>query len=78
MALKAIRPVIAKLPPSERKSAADAAVAQIRKASGLDARAKKNGYMALKRSRKSSFDSAAQEAEIGRRIMESRNPNYSK
>lgn len=78
VALKVIRPIIAKLPPSERKKAADAAVRQIRKASGMDAMARKNGYVALKRSKKSSFDSAANEADLGRRIMASRNPNYEK
>ena len=79
VALNVLKPVIAKLPPSERKKAADAAVAQIRKSSGMDEKPKKNDYMALKkRPKKSSYDSALEEAEIGRRIMESRNPNYKK
>ena len=78
MALKVIKPVLAKLPPSERKKASDAAIAQIRKASGLDAKAKSNGYAALKRSKKKASDRAANEADIGRRIMEKRNPNYQK
>lgn len=78
VALNAIKPIIAKLPPSERKKAADAAVAEIRKSSGMDAQPKKNNYVALKKSKKSSFDSALREQEIGKRIMESRNPNYKK
>ena len=72
------KPIIAKLPPSERKKAADVAVEEIRKSSGLDAQPKKNNYVALKKSKKSSFDSAIREQEIGKRIMESRNPNYKK
>lgn len=79
LALKVIKPVIAKLPPSERKKASDAAVRQIRKASGMDASPRKNGYVALKKgARKSSFDKAADETEIGKRIMAARNPNYDK
>jgi len=77
IALNAIKPVIASLPPSQRKKAADQAVAQIRKASGLDAKPKKNGYVALK-SRKKANDSRANESEIGKAIMEKRNPNYKK
>ena len=76
IALNAIKPVIAKLPPSERKQASDAAVAQIRKASGLDAQPKKNGYVALKKTKKASDRQA--EIDIGRRIMEKRNPHYQK
>ena len=77
IALNAIKPVIASLPPSQRKKAADKAVAQIRKASGLDARAKRNGYIALKR-RKASDSKAMRESEIGKAIMAKRNPNYKK
>lgn len=79
VALNVLKPIIAKLPPSERKKAADAAVKQIRKASGMDAQPKKNDYVALKRSaKKSSYDAVAAEADIGRRIMASRNPNFEK
>jgi len=77
IALNAIKPVIASLPPAQRKKAADKAVTQIRKASGLDARAKKNGYIALKR-RKASDSNVMCEAEIGKAIMAKRNPNYKK
>lgn len=77
IALNAIKPVIAALPPSQRKAAADKAVAQIRKASGMDSKAKKNGYVALK-SRKRASDSNMNEADIGKAIMAKRNPNYKK
>ena len=77
VALNAIKPVIAALPPSQRKKAADAAVAQIRKASGLDAKAKKNGYVALKR-RKASDTARENVADIGKSIMAKRNPHYMK
>ena len=60
----------------ENKLRCDKAVAQIRKASGLDAKPVRNNYVALKRKRKS-VDSAS-EADIGKRIMEKRNPNYKK
>lgn len=77
IALNAIKPVIASLPPSERKKAADKAVAQIRKASGMDAKPKKNGYLALK-ARKKANDSRSNESDIGKAIMAKRNPNYKK
>ena len=77
IALNAIKPVIASLPPSQRKKAADAAVAQIRRASGMTGKARKNGYVALKSRRKAS-DSRMNEADIGKRIMAKRNPNYKK
>lgn len=76
IALNAIKPVIASLPASQRKKAADKAVAQIRKASGLNAKPVKNGYVALKSRRKAS-DSMS-EADIGKAIMAKRNPNYKK
>lgn len=75
-ALKAIKPVIASLPPSQRKAAADKAVAAIRKASGLSAKPASNGYTKImKRSRKAS-DSRADD--LAQRIMASRNVNYKK
>lgn len=76
IALNAIKPVIAKLPAEERKKAADAAVAQIRKASGLDAQPKKNGYVTIRKNRRT-IDRQA-EIDIGKRIMEKRNPHYQK
>lgn len=76
-ALKAIKPVIASLPPSQRKAAADKAVAAIRKASGLSAQPKSNGYAKLvKRSRKAS--DSKQEDDLATRIMKTRNINYNK
>ena len=77
IAIKSLKPVIASLPPSQRKAAADKAVAQIRKNVGLDAKPKKNGYTALKQ-RKRAADRKADPAEIGRRIMAARNVNYKK
>lgn len=76
IALNAIKPIIAALPPSQRKAAADKAVAQIRRASGMDSKPRKNGYVALK-SRKRTADSMS-EADIGKAIMAKRNPNYKK
>ena len=78
IALNAIKPVIASLPPSQRKKAADAAVEQIRKASGMNKKPVKNGYAALKARKKRAYDGAAKEAEIGKAIMAKRNPNYKK
>ena len=76
-AIKAIKPVIAKLPPSERKAASDAAVAELRKIRGLDKKPSKNSYLAIK-SRKRSMDSAAEAMDLGKKIMQSRNINYNK
>lgn len=75
-ALKAIKPVIASLPPSQRKAASDKAVAAIRKASGLSAKASGNSYLKLK-NRKRTADSANHE-DLGKRIMAKRNINYKK
>ena len=76
-ALRVIKPVLATLPPAQRKKASDKAAEQIRKISGMDSKPKKNGYIALK-SRKKAADSKSDPADIGRRIMESRNPQYKK
>ena len=76
-ALKVVKPIIASLPPAQRKKAADKAVAQIRKISGMDAIPKKNSYVALKAKRKAA-DSKADPSDIGRKIMEARNPQYKK
>lgn len=80
-AVKAVKPLIAKLPPSERKAAADAAAASIRKSCGMTAKAKRNDYLALKQRKKASDKAAAQrkaEADLGKRIMAARNANYKK
>lgn len=76
IALNAVKPLIAKLPPEERKQASDAAIAQIRKASGLDEKPQKNGYVAIKKAKKAADRQS--ESDIGRRIMEMRNPHYQK
>ena len=76
IALNAIKPIIAALPANQRKKAADAAVAQIRKASGLSEKPGKNQYIALKKPRKKASDSTADVSEIGKAIMARRNPHY--
>lgn len=78
-AIKAVKPVIAKLPPSERRAASDAAVKSIRKSYGLSATPKRNDYLALKR-RKAADSAKARKAdeELGRQIMAKRNINYKK
>ena len=77
-AIKMVKPLIAKLPPAERKQAADNAVAEIRKMSGMNEKPVRNDYVALKKARRKTADSATSAADIGRRIMEKRNPNYKK
>ena len=72
--IKALKPVINQLPPGERKKAADAAVASLRKSAGLASKPVRNDYLALK-PRKKAADAAVDEGELGRRIMSSRNVN---
>lgn len=76
-ALRAVKPVIAMLPPSQRKAASDAAVKQIRKLNGLSASPKKNSYLAI-RNRKRAGDASSSADELGKRIMAARNVNYKK
>lgn len=78
MALNVIKPVIAKLPAAERKAAADAAVAAIRKSSGLDAKPSRNAYVALKKRRKAGDSKREDPSELGKRITAARNINYQK
>ena len=81
-AIKAVKPVIAKLPPSERRAAADAAAASIRKSYGLSAKANRNDYLAIRsRKVKKASDKAANYdsgKELGKRIMAARNANKKK
>jgi len=82
-AIRAIKPIIAKLPAAQRKAAADAAAKQIRKAIGRDARARTNGYAAINqtmRQKAKAKDSKARvdQGQIGKNIMASRNPHYKK
>ena len=80
-AVKAIRPIIAKLPEKDRKKAADALSAQMRKVAGLDAKAARNDYLKLKQAaRKKAADSSAEpdSSDLAERIMEKRNSNYKK
>lgn len=80
--IKAIRPIIAKLPAGERKAAADAAARQIRKAIGRDAQAHTNGYVSInqimRQKAKAKDSSRIDRGELGRNIMASRNPHYKK
>lgn len=79
-ALRAIKPVIAALPPEQRKKAVDAAVAQIRKEAGLGKKAVRNDYIAIQKAKKAkdSQKKPADPSEIGKRIMAARNCNYKK
>lgn len=80
-AVKAIRPIIAKLPEKDRKKAADALSAQMRKVAGLDVKAARNDYLRLKQAtRKKAADSSAESdsSDLAERIMEKRNSNYKK
>ena len=79
-AIKAVKPVIAQLPPSQRRAASDAAVASIRKSYGLSDKPARNDYVALKNRKAKAKDSRGNNsvADLGKRIMESRNANYKK
>ncbi len=82
-ALTAIRPVIAALPKDQRKAASDAAVAEIRKLMGRDAKPAKNGYADLnsvlrQAAKAKDRKPAPDQGKIGLDIMSSRNPHYKK
>lgn len=82
-AIRAIKPIIAKLPAADRKAAADTAAKQIRKAIGRDPKARTNGYAAINqvmRQKAKAKDSArfVDQTQIGKNIMASRNPHYKK
>lgn len=82
-AIRAIKPIIAKLPAAQRKAASDAAAKQIRKAIGRDAKARTNGYAAINqtmRQKAKAKDSKRRvdQGQIGKNIMASRNPHYKK
>lgn len=82
-AIRAIKPIIAKLPAAQRKAAADAAAKQIRKAIGRDVKPRTNGYAAINqamRQKAKAKDSKARvdQGQIGKNIMASRNPHYKK
>lgn len=82
-AIKAVKPVIAKLPTRQRKVAADAAMASIRKACGLTAKPVKNSYSDIRRSqlsRKATDSKTSRDIsdkELSARIRQ-RNANYKK
>ena len=75
--IKTLRPIIAKLPESEKRQASDALAAQLRKAYGMTPKAERNDYLKLK-ARKKASDKQADPSELGQAIMANRNPNYKK
>lgn len=83
-AIKAVKPIIAALPANQRRAASDKAATEIRKAMGLDARPRNNGYTAVSRAvRKKSADAARKsvptdDRKLGRDIMAKYNPHYMK
>ena len=85
-AISAIKPVIASLPENQRKAASDKAAAELRKMLGREAKPQTNGYAgvaatiqnAAKAKAKDAQKAKADRGEIGRGIMESRNPHYAK
>lgn len=80
-AINAIKPIIAKLPENQRRAASDAAVREIRKAMGKDAKPKTNGYTGITRTQRQTAKPArthADDAKVGKNIMETRNPHYMK
>lgn len=80
-ALRVCKPFIAALPPAQRKRASDALAKSLRKTAGMDAKATKNGYVAIKKAqRKAAADKAVDREvrDLGAKIMQSRNVNYKK
>ena len=76
--IKTIRPILAQLPKAEQKKASDAMAASLRKSYGMSEKPARNDYLRLK-ARKRSADSAKEDtADLGKSIMERRNPNYNK
>lgn len=81
--ISAIRPIIAALPKEQRKRASDAAVIQVRKLMGKDPKPKANGVEAIStilaqaaRTRAKDAKAVPDSGELGRQIMQSRNPHY--
>lgn len=79
-AIKAMKPFIAKLPKAEQRKASDALAARLRKAYGMTGKAETNGYTKLLKARKkaASDSKKADPTDLGKSIMASRNPNYTK
>ena len=84
-AINTIKPIIAKLPESERRAASDAAAAEIRKLMSKDAKPKVNGYAAVLASMKGASKAKAaadakktvvDQSAIGKNIMAKYNPHY--
>ncbi len=83
--ISAIRPVIASLPREQRKRASDAAVKQIRKLIGKDAKPKTNSINTINAILSQAAKAKAKDAkayvdngDLGKQIMLSRNPHYKK
>jgi hypothetical protein len=79
-AIDAIKPIIAKLPEKDRRAASDAMAKQLRTAYGLNATpaTKDNAYLAVKSAvtqGKDAKPTAADDRELGQKIMQQRNAN---
>ena len=79
-AIRAVKPFINSLPADQRRKAADVLVKNLRKASGLDASSKNNGYLAIKKARRTVDSEKRREADkaLGEKIMAKRNINAKK
>lgn len=84
-AINAIKPVLATLPKEQRKAASDAAAKEIRKLIGKDAKPASNGYAGINAAMQNAAKAKQKDAkpkadngEMGKSIMASRNPHYKK
>lgn len=79
-ALRAVKPVIASMPPYQRKAAADRAVAEIRKMMGKDAKPVSDGYRGIanimQQNAKKGVKKPTDDSKLGADIMKARNPHY--
>lgn len=83
--INSVRSIFATLPAEQRKAASDKATAEIRKMLGRDATPKTNAYNGIANVMRQASKAKAKDGkpkqdngEIGRKIMESRNPHYKK
>lgn len=78
-ALAALKPAIAKLPKNQRKMMADAVSNQARRLKGYKHQGKNQVADFARAMKRQSFDArGTNEGEIGKKIMEKRNPHYQK
>lgn len=84
-AINAVRPVIATLPPAQRKLASDRAAIQLRRMLGMPDRSRYNGYAGITNTMRQAAGARmkdsrprADNGELGRKIMATRNPHYMK